>query len=362
MTRINGQPFSLADTIRSGQRITVEGEIVDRNGIRLQDFQGWVYPAVYDKPRVQSTLANDPGSISVPIRLPGAVLFSGVSTVRDGRFQFQFTAPLDMDPVIGKGRFSFYARSTDREAQGFHEEIYMGDRREDSSADRQGPEIRLGLNSEGFAEGGLSDPNPVLIATLTDSSGINTAGGIGHDLIATLSTITPSTNSSLIPHPSTFLLNDFYRAEPDTYRRGNIRYPLGQLAPGSYSLQLRAWDVLNNPSEKTLSFVVGTGEKLRIQRVLNYPNPFTTRTAFWFEHNAPGQPLQVSVEILTLTGRIVQFLRSTTTTTGNFCRDIEWDGRDEQGQRLGRGTYLYRLRVRCAGKGEAVHLDKLVIL
>ena len=123
-------------------------------------------------------------------------------------------------------------------------------------------------------------------------------------------------------------------------------FPLPELAPGSYSLKLRAWDVLNNPAEKTLGFVVGEPGSLRIQRVLNYPNPFSGHTAFWFEHNAPGQVLRVSVEVMTVTGRVVRTLRAEYRPEGNFCRDLEWDGRDEQGQLLGRGTYLYRLRVR----------------
>jgi flagellar hook assembly protein FlgD len=120
--------------------------------------------------------------------------------------------------------------------------------------------------------------------------------------------------------------------------------------------------VLNNPSERTLSFVVGDPERFRIQRVLNYPNPFSGRTTFWFEHNAPGQNILVSVEVMTLTGRVVRTLQGQFLSEGSFCRELEWDGRDEQGDRLGRGTYLYRLKVRAAGLGSAEHLGKLVIL
>jgi hypothetical protein len=135
-----------------------------------------------------------------------------------------------------------------------------------------------------------------------------------------------------------------------------------ELSPGPYTLKLRAWDVLNNPAEKTLSFVVGEPGSLRIERVLNYPNPFISQTRFWFEHNAPGQLLRVSVEVMTLTGRVVRTLRSDLVSEGTFCRELSWDGRDDQGDRLARGVYLYRLRVSTAGKGEARHLGKLVIL
>ncbi len=352
--RINGQPVSASDTIKAGAKLLIEGEVTDRNGQRLNGFNGWVYPTVFDKPRAQTTLANDPGSLAVPVEMPGAILFSGVSTVRDGRFQFEFTAPLDMNPVVGKGRISYYARSGTSDAQGFGEDIWVGDRSGALSTDRDGPAIRLSLNQPGFADGGLTHATPVLIAELTDSSGINTAGGIGHDLQATL-------NASTL-NPQLYTLNDFYQSAPNTHQKGTIRYPLPTLAPGTYTLKLRAWDVLNNSSEKTLSFVVGDGENLRIERVLNYPNPFTSATRFWFEHNAPGQWLRISVEVMTLTGRVVRTLRAEALSEGNFYRDLEWDGRDEQGDRLGRGTYLYRLRVRCAGKGEASQVEKLVIL
>ncbi|MFM7671535.1 MAG: type IX secretion system sortase PorU [Bacteroidota bacterium] len=359
-TRLNGQPLSAADTIKAGEQVQLEGEVTDGNGAIRSDFNGWVYPTVYDKYRIQSTLGNDPGSYPVAVEMPGVVLFSGVSTVTNGRFQYAFTAPLDMNPVIGRGRISYYARSANRDARGNNEELLLGDRVNGSLPDTEGPGIRLWLNEEGFADGGLSNPTPILLAELTDSSGINTAGGIGHDLIAQLST--QSTSSTLNSLPATFLLNDFYQAAPDTYKKGRIRFPIATLAPGSYTLKLRAWDVLNNASEKSLSFVVGEAEQLTIRRVLNYPNPFTSRTQFWFEHNAPGQLLRVSVEVMTLTGRVVRTLKGAFMTEGNFCRELEWDGHDDQGDRLGRGTYLYRIRVRREGGGQASELGKLVIL
>lgn len=358
--RINGTDASILDTIKAGEKMVVEGVITDRNGVALTSFNGSVYPTVLDKARVVSTLANDPGSFSVPIEMPGAVLFSGKSTVNNGQFRFEFTVPLDADPVVGTGRISYYAHNDSVDAQGLFTGFRVGDRSGQLALDREGPGIHLWLNQEGFAEGGLTNSTPVLLAELTDSSGINTAGGIGHELLATLSTA--STSSTLNPQPSTFLLNDFYQADADSYKRGKIRFPLPELAAGPYTLKLRAWDVLNNPSEKTLTFVVGEPGSLRIERVLNYPNPFSDQTRFWFEHNAPGVPLRVSVEVMTLTGRVVRTLRSEEVSEGNFSRELSWDGRDDQGDRLARGVYLYRLRVNATGRGEARYLGKLVIL
>jgi flagellar hook assembly protein FlgD len=119
--------------------------------------------------------------------------------------------------------------------------------------------------------------------------------------------------------------------------------------------------VLNNSNEVLLEFVVVNDEELSLSHVLNYPNPFTTRTQFWFEHNKPGQPLAVSVQVMTITGRVIRTIERTIITDGNRSADIEWDGRDEFGDRIGRGVYLYKLRVVTPDKKKEEVIEKLVI-
>jgi len=77
--------------------------------------------------------------------------------------------------------------------------------------------------------------------------------------------------------------------------------------------------------------------------------------------NKPNQNLQVKVQIFTLTGRVVKTIKQTINDAGNRSSEVEWDGRDEFGDRLGRGVYLYRLTVVSDGKKKE-KLEKLVIL
>jgi hypothetical protein len=70
--------------------------------------------------------------------------------------------------------------------------------------------------------------------------------------------------------------------------KGFARFQLPELEPGIHSLKIKVWDVLNNSSEFILDFSVMNDDELVIDHVLNYPNPFTTKTQFWFEHNKPG--------------------------------------------------------------------------
>ncbi|RYY24225.1 MAG: T9SS type A sorting domain-containing protein [Chitinophagaceae bacterium] len=99
-----------------------------------------------------------------------------------------------------------------------------------------------------------------------------------------------------------------------------------------------------------------------LDHVLNYPNPFTTRTTFWFDHNRPGQELQVNISIYTVTGKLVKTLRSTIISPGTRSNEVEWNGRDEYGSKIGRGVYIYRLSVRTSDGQQAHKMEKLYIL
>lgn len=352
ITRINGRPAAQADTLSSAEKIMVDGEIVDIQGNLLNGFNGNVYPSVFDKPQTISTLANDPGSQVAPFQLQNVLLFRGKADVSAGRFSFSFRVPKDINYQFGNGKISLYAENGSQDANGYFTNFLVGGAGLDNTGDKEGPEIRLYLNDELFANSGIVDQSPVLIVKLADSSGINTVGtGIGHDIIATLD----NDNNRY------FILNDFYEAEPNSYQRGKARFQLPELEPGPHTLKVKAWDVLNNSNESVLEFTVVRKEELALKHVLNYPNPFTSSTHFWFEHNKPGLPLQVQVHIMTVSGRIVKTISQVVTTEGNRSESIEWDGRDNYGDKLGRGVYIYRLRVSSPDGYKKEVTEKLVI-
>jgi flagellar hook assembly protein FlgD len=135
-----------------------------------------------------------------------------------------------------------------------------------------------------------------------------------------------------------------------------------KLEEGQHTLKIRVWDVFNNATEYILEFRVVKKEELELKHVLNYPNPFTTRTNFWFEHNRPNEDLQVTIRVMTITGKVVKTIGKTINTTGNRSDEIEWNGRDEYGGQLGRGVYLYQVIVKTKDGRQQQKLEKLVIL
>lgn len=129
---------------------------------------------------------------------------------------------------------------------------------------------------------------------------------------------------------------------------------------------MRAWDVANNSAQGKTEFIVAADGADAIRRIFNYPNPFTDRTCFQFDHTLVGQEVEAIVQIYTVTGRLVKTLtRPFAFSDGTVRRDdcIEWDGLDDYGDQLARGVYLYQVRLR--GDGTTVvnsDLQKLVIL
>lgn len=352
LTEVNGQPLQQADTLKASSKITLAGEITDLSGQLLESFNGTATIVVYDKINEQFTRANDAGSSRAAFQSWNQVLFRGRASASNGKFTVSFKVPRDIRYQPGAGRVSVYAENGSEDAMGMESGLIVGGSTIDTEGDREGPNIKVYLNDTRFVPGSISNERPVLIAELTDSSGINTLGsGIGHDL-----TVMIDNDPDQI-----FVLNSWYEAEKDDYQRGKIRYQLPELAAGPHVLTVKAWDVVNNPGEAALDFVVANDEKLVLDHVLNYPNPFTTHTSFWFEHNRPGQDLQVRLQVFTLTGRVIKVIQKTINTAGNRSMELEWDGRDEFGDRVARGVYLYRLTVTAPDKKRKERIEKLVI-
>jgi hypothetical protein len=350
--KVNGIPSSQADTLSAKEKITIEGEVTDGQGNLLNGFNGNVYPAVFDKPQAITTVANDPTSLQTSFTTQTNLLFKGKASVANGRFSFSFKVPKDINYQYGNGKLSLYAENGTGDGNGSFTNLIIGGTSNSTDNDNEGPAIKPFLNDEKFVSGGITNENPVLIVKLSDSSGINTAGtGIGHDITATLDD----------DAQQFFILNDFYEGDLNSYQQGVVRFQMPEMKPGTHTLKLKAWDVLNNSREVMLDFVVTKDEDLELSHVLNYPNPFTTRTQFWFEHNKPGQDLQVRLQIFTLTGRTIKMIQKTINTSGNRSNDLEWDGRDDYGDKIGRGIYLYRLSVTAPGRLKKEKIEKLVI-
>jgi hypothetical protein len=351
--KINGIAISAGtDTLSAAEKVTIEGEVTDNAGTVLADFNGIVYPAIYDKTQTVNTLANDAGSSVTGFSSQNNILFKGKASVVNGKFSFNFKVPKDINYQFGNGKISLYANNETKDANGFFTGFIIGGAAVNADNDKEGPKLKAFLNDEKFVNGGTANESPVLLIKLSDSSGINTAGiGIGHDIVATLDN----------DNKKFYLLNDFYISDLDNFQQGSIRFQLPKVEPGPHTLKIKAWDVVNNSNEISLDFRVANDEKFLLTRVLNYPNPFTTKTTFWFEHNRPNEALNVKVQIFTVAGRLIKTISQTINTTGNRSCELDWDGRDEYGDKIGKGVYVYKLSAVASDRKKHEVIEKLVV-
>jgi hypothetical protein len=352
-TAINGQPvIADNDTLGALQKVTISGEIRN-NGQKLTGYNGIIYPTVYDKAVDVSTLVNDATSQPRTFQLQKNILYKGKASVTNGEFSFTFIVPKDIAYQVGRGRLSYYALNSQYDAHGSFDSLMIGGSSNSSITDNDGPEISLYMNDEKFIFGGTTDENPKIFALVVDSNGVNTVGnGIGHDITATLDGQTDRT----------IVLNDYYESDLDSYQSGRVLYQLHDLSEGPHTLKFKIWDIYNNSSEAYTEFVVAESAELALNHVLNYPNPFTTKTSFFFEHNKPCNTLNVQIQIFTVSGKLVKTLDRTVLCEGYRIDDITWDGRDDFGDPIGRGVYVYRLKVRAADGTSAEKYEKLVLL
>lgn len=351
---INGVAITVNDTLGALSTVTVHGRVTDNpTNVDLTNFNGYVFPTVYDKSLTLTTLQNNSNSPALTFSSRKNVIYKGKASVVNGKFSFSFVVPKDIAYNIGPGRISYYAHDGQLDAHGYTESFQIGGADTTALADNIGPELDLFMNNEQFVSGGTTDESPNLFARVFDENGINTVGnGIGHDITAILD---ENTSNSII-------LNNYYESDLDTYKSGEIRYAFSNLENGEHTLSLKVWDVHNNSNEKTIDFIVAESSDLALEHVLNYPNPFTTNTTFYFEHNQICQTLDVQIQIYTISGKLVKSFDETVFTEGYRIEGINWDGRDQYGDQLGKGVYVYNVNVQSPDGLNSKKTEKLVIL
>ena len=355
ITKMNGVDITQSiDTLKALSKVSFEGVVTDNLNAVLTDFNGSLSTTVFDKPIDKSTLDNDnSGNVEV-FDSQESKLFRGLATVENGNFNFEFIVPRDVKIAYGEGKLSFYATNEVLDKAGYNTDVIVGGINENAPEDTLGPEIQLFMNDESFLDGGNTNASPNLIAKLFDLSGINTSiTAVDHDIVGILDG----------DESNPIIMNDFYQTELDDFTRGKVVYRLRDLAVGPHTLKLKAWDTYNNSSEAMLNFVVVSDNSITLDNVLNYPNPFVNYTEFWFNHNKPNEPLEVQVQIFTVSGKLVKTINQLVQTTGNLSRNISWNGLDDFGNKIGKGVYIYKLKVTSTTSNiSSEKYEKLVIL
>ena len=335
VTHINGKDIGpVPDTLKALSQVTFSGIVSDEAGEKVSDFNGVLSATIFDKKARIQTLSNTSSSPTFSFDMYRNVIFKGAVTVVNGEWSLTFWVPKNIDYQYGKGRISLYATDGSTDAGGAFEDFVVGGTDENLIADNEGPRIEAFMNDINFVSGGITNENPVLLLHLSDDLGINVTGNaIGQDITATLD----GDNKNI------FILNDFYTSDKDDFTSGKVRFPLRKISPGQHFITARAWDISGNYTETRLDFLVWTNEDNSLQKVSNFPNPFSGETTFQFEHDLPDTELQIDVQIYSLSGNLVKNIREIKYSVGFRVNDMFWDGTNDAGSDVPRGIYLYKI-------------------
>ena len=134
----------------------------------------------------------------------------------------------------------------------------------------------------------------------------------------------------------------------------SINYNPNLMVDGKYSLTVQAKDRSNNRSgAQSYQIQFEINNKPTVTNVLNYPNPFSTSTKFVFTLTGSEIPEVFTIQIITITGKLIREITRSELGhlhIGRNITDYTWDGRDEYGDKLANGVYLYKVVTKLNGE------------
>lgn len=352
---INGQPVKNgAPTISAGTKVTVSGRVLNENGTLAEDFNGVLTAKVFDSETTVIGQNHDGKGKPYTYKAYDKNLYSGSDSVRSGRFALTFPVPTDINYSDENGRMVMYAVNEDKtmEANGYCENFLVGGTGPDIGKDKEGPEVFVYLNEEGFRDGDVVNATPYFVARVKDGSGINTTGnGVGHDLELMIDD----------DPEKTYRLNEYFYNDFGDYTSGQVAFSIPALQSGKHTLRFRVWDVQNNSTTARLAFVVSSDVAPSLLNVTATANPATTATAFVVHYNRPGTQCNFKVEVMDYAGRMLWTNEQKGLSTDGYY-PIEWNLTTGGGMPLQTGVYLYRVTVWCDGSEETSDTKKILIL
>ncbi len=339
------------DTLKALSTVQLKGE-VQVNGVKNTNFNGTLLATLFDKETALQTKGDENPVFNYS--LWNNALFRGEAKITDGDFQMEFILPKSIAYQIGAGKLSTYAQDgfNKNDASGGTMDFKVGGSETNVLSEATPPAIKLFLGDTTFIGGGLVSSNTQLVAQLSDKSGINISSyGIGTTMVA------------ILDDNLTYEVNEYFIAAENDFTKGTLQFPLEGLEMGRHTITLKVWDNFNNPAMASVDFVVSESTGIEVQELSNYPNPFSGSTVIQFIHSRPGEDLEVSLAIFTMTGQEVQIMNFSVPESQYQVSLIDWNGSDVRGTKLTNGIYLMKVLVRSLADGSKnEQFAKLIIL
>ena len=321
-------PAANRDTIQRGEIFRAEMSFVNVSDV---DFDSLLVHIRLEKPqappvllaqRLQTLPAGD--SLRLPISYPSAELAGGYRLVVDVNPEQDQPEQYRVNNVLVQ---DFYVEN-----------------------DCRNPLLDVTFDGQYLLDGDLVSPTPTIVIILRDE---NRFLALADTSLLRLQLEYPDGTRRQVFFTDPDL--QFFPADSSQLDKKNLARLEWQpwfAADGDYRLLVHGRDVSGN-SAGTLDYTARFRvlNRRALSNILNYPNPFTTTTCFVYTLTGDAPPASFRLQIMTVSGRVVREVTGTEfgpLRTGTHISDFCWDGRDQFGDPLARGVYLYRVIARHA--------------
>lgn len=317
-----------SDTFKTLSNIQLSGNVDNSN----LSFEGSGLIKLYDSERIVTRFWTDKNSKeqSMSYTLPGEIIFNGLVNFTAGNFSSRFFIPKDLNYAGGSGKITItgWNDDNDTEVGGYYAPIFYAG--SESVLDTTGPEIEIGFINLSFKNGDVVSPVSEFEIAINDPIGINIAGQMGHDI-------------SLIfdnDENHSYIATEYFTYDPNSDSSGIVIFPMPDLTVGEHSVSVTAWDNGNNSSTITGIFTLLPSSNFALERVVNFPNPFTKTTDITFQLTHPAT---IKCTIYTVRGLKIRILESDQIFLPGF-NSLYWDGEDDFGEPVAKGIYIYKIK------------------
>ncbi len=342
--KFNTVTFSAqSDTIKALSKASISGSFNNN------DISGEATVFVMDTD--VSTIYRTPND-AVTYYKNGKALYRGTIDVVNGEFNdVEFYVPFDIyGGDLGRVIVYLEDEQTHEEYIAYNPEVtFRG--QDTGSVNTDQPEINIWFENKEYQPGQSISSNPLLIAEISDSNGVNILSKPGHKILAGFTGYNDLWD----------VTEDFYYYN-NSYTRGELRTRLENIPSGKQEFYLIAFDNFNEPGFQKIDCNVSGGSAdadISVTDVLPYPSP-AGKGDFNFTF-VLSEKANVKIKVYTLTGKKIKTIEGLDDFASGY-NQIEWDLRDDDGDEIANNTYLYKVIATSVNTGKkAEKLGKLPV-
>jgi hypothetical protein len=215
-------------------------------------------------------------------------------------------------------------------------------------ADSLKPVANITFDGQKIANGDYIQARPEIVIELFDDSPIVIDG-------ADTNTVKIKLDSKYIPYANNpdiqFIVARGYKLA------ATVKY-YPKLSEGDHKIEFDFVDKSGNIGD-TVKNSFQVNYDLKLLSLANYPNPLKDKTTFMFNLTGEKKPDSGKIKIYTAAGRLIKEINLDNVNIG--YNQVEWDGRDNDGDAIANGVYFYKMILTGNSKLET-KIEKIAIL